>query len=136
LTVVVDASVTIAWIVEDEQSAYADTALTAFETDHAIVPAIWHWEISNTLLVLERKGRLTDAILAYSQIVRFPIDVEQLAYTQNRRASLELELARKHQLSVYDAAYLALAKATSHRLATIDLRLAEAARKEGLFYDP
>ncbi len=136
MTVVVDASVTIAWIVEDEQSAYADTALTAFETDHAIVPAIWHWEISNTLLVLERKGRLTDAILAYSQIVRFPIDVEQLAYTQNRRASLELELARKHQLSVYDAAYLALAKATSHRLATIDLRLAEAARKEGLFYDP
>lgn len=127
---------TVAWIVEDKQSAYADAALAAFETDHAIVPAIWHWEISNTLLVLERKGRLADAISTYPQIVRFPIDVEQLAYTHDRRATLELELARKHRLSVYDAAYLALATSTSHRLATLDLRLADAARAEGVFYDP
>jgi predicted nucleic acid-binding protein len=136
LILIIDASVTIAWIVEDERSAYTQAVLAAFGTDHAIVPAIWHWEISNTLLVLERKGRLADAIKTYPQVVRFPIDVEQLAYTHDRRATLELELAREHRLSVYDAAYLALAKSTTHRLATLDTRLADAARAEGLFYDP
>ncbi len=136
MILVVDTSVTIAWIVDDEQSAYADAALAAFETDRAIVPAIWPWELSNTSLVLERKGRLADAISIYRQIIRFPIDAEQLGYTHDRRAMLELELARKHRLSVHDAAYLALAISTSHRLATLDLRLADAARAEGVSCDP
>ncbi len=72
----------------------------------------------------------------YRQIIRFPIDAEQLGYTHDRRAMLELELARKHRLSVHDAAYLALAISTSHRLATLDLRLADAARAEGVSCDP
>ncbi len=90
MILVVDASVTIAWIVDDEDSAYAEGVLAAIETDNAVVPAIWHWEISNTLMVLERKGRLTDAITIFAQVLRFPIVVEQLAYSYDRRATLEL----------------------------------------------
>lgn len=136
MILVIDASVTIAWIVEDEQNAYAEAALTSLGADRVVVPGLWHWEISNTLIVLERKGRLRDALAVHSQIVRFPIDIELIAYAHDRRATRELELARKHQLSVYDAAYLAMAEATSHPLATLDLRLANAARREGVYYDP
>ncbi len=136
MILVVDASVTIAWIVEDEDSAYAVDVLAAFGTDNAVVPALWHWEISNTLMVLERKGRLADATTTFAQVLRFPIVVEQLTHSYDRRATLELELARKHRLSVYDAAYLALAKSMSHLLATLDLRLADAARAEGLLFEP
>jgi len=133
---VIDASVTIAWIAEDEKSAYADCALHAFGSDAAIVPGIWHWEIANVLLALERRGRIVDAIAAFARLVQLPIDVELLAYSRDRRSITELELARKHHLSAYDAAYLALAKATSHRLATLDARLERAARAESLFFDP
>ncbi len=135
MILVVDASVTISWLVEDEHNEYADATLLAFGADSAIVPGIWHWEVCNTLLVLERKGRIEDAVATYSEVVRLPIDVELLAYSQDRRAISELQLAQDHGLSAYDAAYLALAKATSHPLATLDAKLASAARKERLFYD-
>ena len=132
----IDASVTIAWIAEDETSEYADLALHAFGSDAAIVPGIWHWEIANVLLALERKGRIVDAIGTYARVIQLPIDVELLAYSRDRRSIMELELARKHHLSAYDAAYLALAKATSHPLATLNARLQKAARAELLFFDP
>jgi predicted nucleic acid-binding protein len=134
LILVIDASVTIAWIAEDEKSEYADFALHAFGSDAAIVPGVWHWEIANVLLALERSGRIVDAIATYARVVQLPIDVELLAYSRDRRSITELELARKHHLS--DAAYLALAKATSHPLATLDARLEGAARAESLFFDP
>ena len=56
MTLVIDASVTIAWIAADESNAYADAALDACGSDPAIVPPLWYWEIANTLLVFERKG--------------------------------------------------------------------------------
>jgi predicted nucleic acid-binding protein len=41
-------------------------------------------------------------------------------------------LARKHRLSIYDAAYLQLAKQESLPLATLDAALASAATVEGI----
>jgi hypothetical protein len=38
--------VTIAWIAEDERSSYAEATLAAIADDIALVPAIWHWEVS------------------------------------------------------------------------------------------
>jgi predicted nucleic acid-binding protein len=43
-----------------------------------------------------------------------------------------LELARRHQLTVYDAAYLELAQRKNFSLATLDRALASAARAEGV----
>jgi predicted nucleic acid-binding protein len=88
------------------------------------VPGIWHWEIANALLALEQRGRIADAIATYMRVILLPIDVEILAYSRDRRSITELELARKHHLSAYDAPYLALAKATSYPLATRDARCA------------
>jgi predicted nucleic acid-binding protein len=130
---VVDASVAIAWIAADELSAYADAVLVAAGSDRAVVPALWRWEIANVLIVLERRGRLTDAAATYASMMRYlPIDVANDA--TEARGLEEIELAKRHQLSVYDAAYLALAKARSLCLATLDGRLAGAAKAEGLFF--
>jgi len=46
----------------------------------------------------------------------------------------EIELAQRHQLSVYDAAYLALAKSRELLLATLDQRLVGAASAEGFYF--
>jgi len=134
MILVIDASVTIAWIATDEQSAYAEAALTACGTDRAVVPALWRWEVANALLVLERKGRLADAAAVYSTVTRhLPISTEDDA--NESRGSEEIAFARRHNLSVYDSAYLALAKSNGLALATLDARLADAAKAEGVFFD-
>jgi predicted nucleic acid-binding protein len=131
---VVDASVTIAWIAQDERNAYADSALAACGSDRAVVPGLWRWEIANTLIVLERRGRLQDAGQIYSSLLRtIPMNVESDAVTESRALS-EIEHARRHGLSVYDAAYLALAKSEGLPLATLDAKLARAAQSEGVLF--
>jgi predicted nucleic acid-binding protein len=133
LILVIDASVAIAWIATDDQSAYAEGALRACESDRAVVPARWHWEIANTLLVLERKSRVADATAVYASVARnLPISVEDDA--REARRIDEIALARHHNLSVYDAAYLALAKSRELALATLDAKLARAAKAEGVFF--
>jgi predicted nucleic acid-binding protein len=130
---VVDASVTIAWIAADERSAYADAAMAACGSDRAVVPALWRWEVANVLLVLERKGRVIDASAVYSSIARnLPIDAE--SDVRESRVLDEITLARRYRLSVYDAAYLALAKSVGLPLATLDVKLGSAAESEGVMF--
>jgi predicted nucleic acid-binding protein len=130
LRLVLDANVVIAWIAKDEASAYADAAVAAAESDRAIVPALWHWEIANMLVVLERKGRLGSAASVFSDIVaKLPIDVAPIDGVASRGAS-EIALAIKYGLSAYDAAYLALAVSSGTLLATLDEKLASAAASE------
>ncbi len=132
MILVVDASVTISWIADDERSAYADAVLVAGGSDRAVVPALWRWEVANTLVTLERRGRVANAAATYDSVTRhLPIDVALLTDRQGRE---EIELARRHRLSVYDAAYLALAMSRRLLLATLDAPLAGAATTEGCFF--
>lgn len=133
MILVVDASVTIAWIATDEKSAYAEAVLAACGTDRAVVPALWHWEIANTLVVLERKRRLSDASAVFASVLKnVPVTLENGANAA--RGLDEIALSRRHQLSVYDAAYLALAKTAGLSLATLDSKLMNAAKAERLFF--
>jgi predicted nucleic acid-binding protein len=133
MILVIDASVAISWIADDERSPYAEAALVAGASDRAVVPALWRWEIANTLVMLQRRGRLLDAAATYSSVTRnLPIDV--VTDTTETHGFEEIEIARRHQLSVYDAAYLALAKSRGLLLATLDTRLARAATSEGAFF--
>ena len=129
----VDASVAIAWIAADERSDYAEAVLAACASDRAVVPALWHWEIANSLVMLERRGRLTDAASTFSSMTRnLPIDADSEA-TESRSLD-EINIAQRHHLSVYDAAYIALAKSRGLPLATLDKQLARAATAEGVYF--
>ncbi|MGA2392571.1 MAG: type II toxin-antitoxin system VapC family toxin [Candidatus Lustribacter sp.] len=133
MILVIDASVAIAWIAADQRSGYAEAVLAACASDRAVVPALWRWEIANTLVMLERRGRLTDAAAVYSSVTRhLPLDADGEA-TESRSLD-EINIAQRHQLSVYDAAYLALAKSRGLPLATLDTQLARAATAEGVFF--
>ena len=57
---VLDASVAACWVFEDEDHSYAAQALARIRTDEAHVPSLWWFEVRNTLLVNERRGRLTE----------------------------------------------------------------------------
>ena len=129
MSFVLDASVAACWCFRDEQSAVADTAMQRLLEDEALVPALWPLEIRNILVVSERRGRIetADADAFLRDLDRLPIRVRHDA---DLRALVAL--ARKHQLTSYDAAYLDLAMRTSATLATLDGSLVRAALEEGV----
>ena len=97
--------------------------------DHAVVPALWWFEIRNILVVNERRGRIdsADSDVFLNDLARLPIRIES---DSNER--LVVALARTHRLTAYDAAYLDLAVRLTAPIATLDRALADAARAEGL----
>ena len=126
---VLDASVTASWCFDDESAHRADAAIDRLPHDHAVVPALWWFEIRNILVVNERRGRIdsADADMFLNDLARLPIRIER-----DPSERLVIGLARKHRLSAYDAAYLDLAVRLTTPIATLDRALADAARAEGL----
>lgn len=135
MILVVDSSVTVSWIAPDEDGVYADNVRVACGEDRPVVTALWHLEMANTLLTLERRRRLPNALAALAALLRdVPVTVDT-TYAPAARSRAELELAKRHGLSVYDASYLAAALACGAPLATLDVALAKAAKAEGVFFN-
>lgn len=130
--IVVDASVALAWCFPDEASEYADGVLVALEGRTVIVPAIWALEITNALLVGERRKRVRQP-----DIRRFVELLRGLTITEHSQTIADtvinvLPLAREYGLSAYDAAYLDLAVRQGAPLATLDSALQKAGRSAGI----
>ena len=126
---VLDSSVTMAWVLRDEQSAQADAALEQVAEIGGIAPALWWVEVRNVLVIAERRGRLTqeDTAAAVQAIDALYIHLDHAP----DNTSL-LQLARTHGLSAYDALYLELAIRQQRPLATLDRKLSAAAQAEGI----
>jgi predicted nucleic acid-binding protein len=130
---VADASVAIGWVHPGQATPQTDSMLEAI-VDGAVVeaPALWPLEVANALTVLTRRRKLTEdereAGLGWLRRLPLRLDHEmaQLAFS---RLS---ELASAHELSVYDAAYLELARRKGLTLACKDGPLRKAARRAGV----
>lgn len=96
------------------------------------MPALWWFEVRNILIVNERRGRISEPDTA-----AFLLHLSRLAVRIDREPDegTILRHARRHRLSVYDAAYLELAQRQGLPLATLDAQLQRAATEEdvGLF---
>jgi predicted nucleic acid-binding protein len=129
MPLVIDASVVAAWHFSDERSAEGDSILARLESDRALMPALWWFEVRNVLLIGERRGRTarehTERFLEFLR--GLPIELAPLP-----DEVAVVSLARQHQLSFYDATYLELAQRENIALATIDRALARAATAEGV----
>jgi predicted nucleic acid-binding protein len=124
---ILDASVTACWAFDDEDHPTAKLALTRLRGDEAVVPALWWFEVRNTLIVNERRGRLADSDTAVflRTLSRLPITVDR-----SPDESDVLTLARRYRLTVYDASYLELARRQNAPLASLDKDLLAAARDQ------
>jgi predicted nucleic acid-binding protein len=124
---VIDASVTASWLLPDETDARAEQAYALLDTDSAVVPGLWWFELRNVFIVNERRGRIDQAKTqrALGLLASLPIQLDHAA-----EETTLLALARRHRLTVYDAAYLELAQREGLPLATLDEELAQAARAE------
>jgi predicted nucleic acid-binding protein len=124
---VIDASVVASWCFPDEASPAAEAALRRLDEDGAITPSLFWFELRNVLLIGERRKRIAETdtarFLGFVRDLRLEID-------RDPDENAVLGLARKHQLSFYDAVYLELAQRKSAPLATLDGALMSAARAE------
>lgn len=123
-SIVLDNSVVLSWCLQDEAEQLAEQAMRRVIEYGAIVPGTWRYELRNALVVNERRGRLsaadTAATLADRRQMRIAID-------QTHDEGVVIALAREHNLSVYDAAYLEVALRHTLPIASLDQRLLQAA---------
>jgi predicted nucleic acid-binding protein len=131
---VLDASIALAWFLDDPVATYAvRVRQDLLGGIRAVVPALWHLEMANGLAVAERRK-----ILSSADVVRSLMDIEQLSaqaldtVTDLVSVREALATARGFQLSAYDAVYLELARDEAIALATLDKSLRSAATKAGV----
>lgn len=129
---VLDCSVTLAWLFEDEASEYAERALVKLKHRAAIVPNLWSLEVANILLLSQKKGRITPykASSFIDALDLLPIFVDDTTSVRALRATFAL--AESLNLTIYDATYLELAQREKIPLLTLDQDLLKAAHKVGV----
>jgi predicted nucleic acid-binding protein len=131
---VLDASVALRWFLDHPVPAYANKVKQFFlKGVRAVVPALWHLEMSNGLAVAERRSILTSAdvdqaLIDIEQLVAQAVDINSDVVS----ARQALITARGFHLSAYDAVYLDLARRERLPLATLDDKLRAAAARAGV----
>jgi len=134
MKLVLDASMALAWFFERntaEESARAERALLSLADAETWVPALWHAEIANGLLVGERRMVVTQAQVTdyLDRLSRLPIHTDGMSSMAHR--DRVMALAREYGLSAYDASYLELALRADSVLATFDGKLSRAMARAG-----
>jgi predicted nucleic acid-binding protein len=129
---VLDCSVTMAWLFEDQADRYTEAVLKTLEDQAALVPILWSYEVANVLMVGERKK-----IVSVSQSTRFlellhNLNISFQPIHDVKHEEALLSKGRVFGLSSYDASYLALAMSRGLPLATRDKALLQACSKAGV----
>lgn len=123
--VVIDSSVVVAIVANEPEGPAAAATLARWASGSvaAIVPAHFWLEVSNALLIGQRWTG-ADVLAAMHSVDRLElktIEIDRVLLLST------LDLAERHGLTTYDAAYLAVAESTDGSLMTLDKALRTAA---------
>ena len=127
---VLDASVALGWVVARQASAYSRRMRLRARREPYHAPALWRLEAVNALRSLERRRALSAdaADTAIDILSRMQPVIHEAAMPP---ADL-LRLARRFDLSAYDASYLALALELRMPIACSDGALKSVLGKAGI----
>jgi predicted nucleic acid-binding protein len=132
VSLVLDSSATLAWFYADETTPGIRRVFELLVKSGAWVPSLWRLEVANILEMGIRRGRhdiaFRQATLADLSLLPINLDPE----TDGQAWDATLQLAHRHRLSLYDAAYLELAQRRGLPLATLDRDLRNAANAESV----
>ena len=130
MTLVLDSSVTLAWVHNEEATPAILSVLDRVIASGAWVPSLWRIEVANVLEMSVRRNRmdpeLRNKALANLSLLPILLDPE----TDRQAWGATSLLATCHRLTVYDACYLELAQRRGLPLATLDEQLRAAANAE------
>jgi predicted nucleic acid-binding protein len=126
----VDASVVLAWLLDEPRPRWVDETVAAVRTrqQELVAPSLIWLEIGNRLA----RARGVHEEFALEALIRaeaLGVECVELGRPYRLRA---LQLAHEHRVSMYDAAYLAVAEATRTPLLTLDQHLERTAADMGL----
>jgi predicted nucleic acid-binding protein len=127
---VLDASVAIAWVVASQATSYTRRIRLRAKREPYHVPAIFAAEVANVLVVLERRGILTEqgSEAAADVLGR----LEPVVHDLTLGISQLRAVARQFRLTAYDAIYLALGIELRLPIACGDRPLKAALRPAGI----
>jgi predicted nucleic acid-binding protein len=130
-SIIVDCSVTMAWLFPDEATPESEESLRIAITDGLLVPEIWPLEVANVLVMCERKARINrqQSNQFVARLRSLDLEIDLLGITEIFDKCIEL--SRDHGLTVYDATYLELALRSKLTLHSKDRDLILAAQSAG-----
>lgn len=129
MTLVLDASMTVAWLFDDERTEAAHAVMRRVVIEGAIVPSLWRLEVANVLRNAVRRRRCNEAYVDRSLARLARLAIMRDEETDDHAWGSTRTLARKESLSVYDASYLELAIRRRVSLASCDQALLAAAAR-------
>lgn len=127
-SLVLDASVAISAVLEEDKSDLARAILLRVAEAGATVPNLWHLEVGHTLLIAERRRKIDVMRRQEIQTLLLDLPITVDPETSSRAMRDTAALATQYRLTVYDAAYLELSHRLELPLATFDGDLRRAAR--------
>ena len=129
MSIVLDASVALSWILPDERAA-GERLFTRFGGARFHAPAHWPLEVANAVVMAERRGRIDAGSRAGAlrDLAELGVRIDR-AIGEATWSGIP-ELAARRRLSGYDAAYLELAQRLDCPLASFDRALLAAAGLE------
>ncbi len=127
---VLDCSVAMTWCFHDEATDATRELLLRLDEETALVPSFWFLEVANVLALAEKKKRID-----FGRSIDFiddllSLNIETDPFNHTAAFSDILPLSRHYGLTTYDALYLELASREDIPLATLDKKLAAAAKRE------
>jgi len=116
----------------DEDRGFTEALLDSVSVTGAVVPTLFQIEVGNSLLVGVRRQRIAVEYIneALDLLRKMPLRIDNSS--ANYVWSSTIEIAAAYELTLYDATYLELAIRLDLPLATLDAKLAHAARISGL----
>jgi predicted nucleic acid-binding protein len=132
LSLVLDASMTIAWLFNAERSTIVKLVVRRVAAEGALAPSIWRLEVANSLRNAVKRRRCTAqyAVQSMHRLAQLRVSIDS---ETDRHAWDEIwGLSLTHGLTAYDAAYLELAMRAGKPLASCDAALVTAGKRVGL----
>lgn len=125
------------WLFGDgstEDLSYASYVLSLLEdgSNGALAPSIWPLEVANVIARAEEKDLIGEAQSAEFTSTLKEMAIEIDSATAGHALDDTLQLARRFNLSAYDAAYLELALRQGVPMATLDSNLRAALTRTGV----
>ena len=128
-----DASAAASLVLSDERSEAVARVLGDLpELARVVVPTLWWYELANVLAMATRRGRIKEADSIRAWNLLCALEPVSDARTGPLHGLELVELAGRHSLSAYDAAYLELAMRTGASRCMLDGPLRDAAERAGV----
>ncbi|GAA5252249.1 type II toxin-antitoxin system VapC family toxin [Candidatus Rickettsia kedanie] len=101
---IADCSITASWFFNDERDEYSNFTLDYCYKFRAVVPLLWKFEVTNTILIAAKRARITSAkiIKTIDCLNSLPINISNFDFPMYEI----MNTARANNLTSYYATYL------------------------------